>query len=301
MEYGLAIIQTPETANPARLASLAEEAGFDSIWIGEHPAIPVEYKTPYPLKADGKVPEYYHRMFDPFVSLAAAASVTSRLKLATGISLIAERHPLLLAKEVATLDVISGGRAILGIGAGYFREEAEIMGTEFGTRYTRMRETVEGMRRVWSGNAAEYHGKVIDFPAVRSEPKPVNGSVPIHIGGLGEKALRRVAAYADGWCPVSLFPAEQMGRDYERIKTLAAEQGRDPEGIEFSVFLGVTETTNIRAESEKWEMTGASRIVLSIGEAEGPMAYVSYRFDLLEPERVETTLRTLARRCGIGT
>jgi alkanesulfonate monooxygenase SsuD/methylene tetrahydromethanopterin reductase-like flavin-dependent oxidoreductase (luciferase family) len=163
-----------------------------------------------------------------------------------------------------------------------------------------MRETVEAMRIVWSGEPAEYHGKVIDFPAVRSEPRPVNGSVPVHIGGLGEKALRRVAAYADGWCPVSLFPAEQMGRDYERIKSLAQDQGRDPEGIQFSVFLGITETTDIRAESEKWEEAGASRIVLSIGEAEGPMAYVSYRFDLWAPGPVEGTLTRLAERAGIG-
>jgi probable F420-dependent oxidoreductase len=297
MKYGLAMIQTPDTADPATVGRLAEEAGFDSVWIGEHPAIPVEYKTPYPLTADGKVPEYYHRMFDPFVSLAAASAVTSRIKLATGISLIAERHPLLLAKEAATLDHISGGRAILGIGAGYFREEAEIMGTDFRTRYTRMRETVEAMRQVWTGDAAEYHGKVVDFPAVRSEPRPVNGSIPVHIGGLGENAMRRVAAYADGWCPVSLFSAEQMGRDYARIKEMAADNGRDGAAIEFSVFLGVRETTDVRAETEKWAAAGASRIVLSIGEAEGPMAYVSYRFDLWAPEAVEGTLTGLARRC----
>jgi len=297
MKYGLAIIQTPDTADPTTLGRLAEEAGFDSIWIGEHPAIPVEYKTPYPLTADGKVPEYYHRMFDPFVSLAAASAVTSRIKLATGICLIAEQHPLLLAKEAATLDYISGGRVILGIGAGYFREEAEIMGADFRTRYTRMRESVEAMRRVWSGEAVEYHGKVIDFPAVRSEPRPVNGTVPVHIGGLGEKALRRVAGYADGWCPVSLFPAEQMGRDYQRIRQMAAENGRDAEAIEFSIFLGVTEETDIRAETEKWEAAGASRIVLSIGEAEGPMAYVSYRFDLWAPEAIGHTLERLAGRC----
>lgn len=299
MRYGLAIIQTPDTADPATVGRLAEEAGFDSIWIGEHPAIPVEYKTPYPLTADGRVPEYYHRMFDPFVSLAAASAVTSRIKLATGICLIAERHPLLLAKEAATLDHISGGRAILGIGAGYFREEAEIMGAEFRTRYTRMRESVEAMRRVWSGRAAEYHGKVVDFPAIRSEPRPVNGTVPVHIGGLGEKALRRVAAYADGWCPVSLFPAEQMGRDYCRIKEMAAENGREGEAIEFSVFLGMTETTDIRAETEKWEAAGASRIVVSIGEAEGPMAYVSYRFDLYAPRAIAGTLDRLAQRCRL--
>jgi probable F420-dependent oxidoreductase len=297
MKYGLAMIQTPDTADPATVGRLAEEAGFDSVWIGEHPAIPVEYKTPYPLTADGKVPEYYHRMFDPFVSLAAASAVTSRIKLATGISLIAERHPLLLAKEAATLDHISGGRAILGIGAGYFREEAEIMGTDFRTRYTRMRETVEAMRQVWTGDAAEYHGKVVDFPAVRSEPRPVNGSIPVHIGGLGEKAMRRVAAYADGWCPVSLFSAEQMGRDYARIKEMAADNGRDGAAIEFSVFLGVRETTDVRAETEKWAAAGASRIVLSIGEAEGPMAYVSYRFDLWAPEAVAGTLDRLAGRC----
>jgi probable F420-dependent oxidoreductase len=300
MKFGLAIIQTPDIAGPATIAKLAEDAGFDSIWIGEHPAIPVEYTTPYPLKADGKVPEYYHLMLDPFVALAAASAVTSRIKLATGICLVAERHPLLLAKEAATLDHISGGRAVLGIGAGYFREEAEIMGTDFRTRYTRMRETVEAMRRVWSGEPAEYHGKVIDFPAVRSEPRPASGAVPVHIGGLGEKALRRVAAYGDGWCPVSLFPAGQMARDYARIKQLATDNGRDGDAIEFSVFLGVTDATDIRAETERWEAAGASRIVLSIGEAEGAMAYVSYRFDLWAQDRVEATVSELASRCGIA-
>jgi probable F420-dependent oxidoreductase len=300
VKYGLAIIQTPDVADPATVARLAETVGFDSIWIGEHPAIPVEYKTPYPLKADGRVPEYYHRMLDPFVSLAAASAVTSRIKLATGICLVAERHPLLLAKEAATLDHISGGRAVLGIGAGYFREEAEIMGTDFRTRYTRMRETVEAMRHVWSGEAAAFHGKVIDFAAVRSEPRPVNGAVPVHIGGLGEKAMRRGGAYADGWCPVSLFPAEQMGRDFARIMGMAAENGRDGTAIEFSVFLGVTEATDIRAEAERWEAAGASRLVLSIGEAEGPMAYVSYRFDLWSPDVAERTLTGLAERCGLA-
>lgn len=300
MRYGLAIIQTPDVTAPATIARLAEAAGFDSIWMGEHPAIPVEYTTPYPLKADGKVPEYYHRMLDPFVSLAAASAVTSRLKLATGICLVAERHPLLLAKEAATLDHISGGRAILGIGAGYFREEAEIMGTDFRTRYTRMRETVQAMRAVWSGEGAEYHGRVVDFPTVRSEPRPANGTVPVHLGGLGEKAIRRVASYADGWCPVSLFPAEQMGQDYARIKEMALENGRDNDAIEFSVFLGVTETTDITAEAERWEEAGASRIVLSIGEAEGPMAYVSYRFDLYSATEVEKTLTQLAAKCHLA-
>ncbi len=120
VNYGLAMIHTPETAHPGMLARKAEEIGFDSVWYGEHPVIPVEYKTPYPLTADGKVPPYYHRMGDPFILLAAASAVTSRIKLATGICLIAERNPLLLAKEVATLDHISEGRVILGIGAGLF-------------------------------------------------------------------------------------------------------------------------------------------------------------------------------------
>jgi alkanesulfonate monooxygenase SsuD/methylene tetrahydromethanopterin reductase-like flavin-dependent oxidoreductase (luciferase family) len=153
------------------------------------------------------------------------------------------------------------------------------------------------MRQVWTGDAAEYHGKVVDFPAVRSEPRPVNGSIPVHIGGLGENAMRRVAAYADGWCPVSLFSAEQMGRDYARIKEMAADNGRDGAAIEFSVFLGVRETTDVRAKTEKWAAAGASRIVLSIGEAEGPMAYVSYRFDLYTSAAVAGTLDRLAGRC----
>jgi len=299
MKYGLAVIYTPETADPATVAMKAEELGFDSVWYGEHPVIPVEYRTRYPLTADGRVPPYYHQMCDPLISLAAASSVTSRIKLATGICLIAERNPLLLAKEVATLDQISGGRVILGIGAGFFREEAEIMGTEFGTRYTRMRESVEAMREVWTKDASEYHGKVINFPAIRSEPKPARGTVPVHLGGLGEKALRRVAAYADGWCPVSLFPAEQMGRDYQRIRQMATDAGRDTEAIEFSVFLGVTEGTDIRSEAQRWAEAGATRLVLSLGEAEGPQAYVTYRFDRYAPGAVGETLERLAERCGM--
>jgi probable F420-dependent oxidoreductase len=297
MKYGLAVIYTPDTADPATVASKAEALGFDSVWYGEHPVIPVNYTTPYPLTGDGRVPPYYHRMCDPLISLAAASAVTSRIKLATGICLIAERNPLLLAKEVATLDHISSGRVILGIGAGYFREEAEVMGTDFRTRYTRMRESVEAMRKIWTEDEAEYRGKVIEFPAIRSEPKPA--SVPVHLGGLGERALRRVATYADGWCPVSLFPAEQMGRDFRRINDLAAENGRKGEAIEFSVFLGITETTDLSAEVERWREAGASRLVLSLGNAEGPMAYVSYRFDLWAPETVERTLEGLAKRCGL--
>jgi len=299
LKYGLAVIYTPDTADPAAVAGKAEELGFDSVWYGEHPVIPVEYKTPYPLTADGRVPPYYHQMCDPLISLAAASAVTSRITLATGICLIAERNPLLLAKEVATLDHLSGGRVILGIGAGYFREEAEIMGADFRTRYTRMRESVEAMREVWSKDAAEYHGKVIDFPAIRSEPKPVRGTVPVHIGGLGGKALRRVAAYADGWCPVSLFPPEQMGRDYGRLRQMLEDAGRDPDSVEFSVFLGVTKATDMREAAERWGEAGAERLVLSLGEVEGPQAYVTYRFDLYAPGVVERTMEGLAERCGL--
>ncbi len=140
---------------------------------------------------------------------------------------------------------------------------------------------------------------MIGFPAIRSEPKPVNGMVPVHLGGLGEKAMRRVAAYADGWCPVSLFPPEQMGRDYRRMKELAAENGRDAETIEFSIFLGVTEETDTKAESERWEEAGASRVVLSIGDSEGPMAYVTYRFDSYTPATIDETLQRLGKRCGL--
>lgn len=297
MKVGLSIIATPEAASPAVVARKAEEVGFESLWMGEHPVIPVHYQTRYPLSADGKVPHYYHRICDPFISLAAAVAVTSRIRLATGICLLAERNPLLVAKEVATLDHLSSGRVILGVGGGFFREEAEIMGTDFDRRYLRIRESVLAMREIWTKEEAEFHGRIIDFPPIRSEPKPVQKPwPPVHLGSVGEKAIRRVARWADGWCPVSFFPPEQMSQDVKRIRDLAREFGRDPASLEMSIFVGISEESPMVDIIRRWEEVGFDRVVLCLGAAEGPQAYVTYEFEKFTPGQVEATLERLAER-----
>jgi probable F420-dependent oxidoreductase len=291
------MVYTPDSADPATVAGKAEEVGFESIWLGEHPIIPVNYSTQYPLTADGKLPGYYHQICDPFIILAAAAAATKKIRLATGICLLAERNPLLLAKEVGTLDHISGGRVILGVGAGFFREEAEIMGADFSRRYLRLRESIQAMREIWTKDEAEFHGKVIDFPPIRCEPKPVQKPhPPVHLGGAGERVLKRVAKWADGWCPVAFVPPEQAGQDLKRLGTLAEEAGRDPSKIETSIFVGVTETSPVADIIKQWEDVGAHRVVLALGAVEGPLVYVNYSFDKFTPSQVEATLERLAEK-----
>ena len=159
MHVALHFFSTPYTAHPADVARKAEAVGFESIWMGEHPIIPVKIGTPYPFRADGQIPDFYSQIADPFIGLTSAAAVTTTLKLATGVCLVPEHNPLILAKQIATLDHYSGGRVILGVGAGWLREEAEAIGTNFSQRWLLLREGVEAMRELWTKDEAEYQGK----------------------------------------------------------------------------------------------------------------------------------------------
>ena len=170
MHVALHFFSTPYTAHPADVARKAEELGFESIWMGEHPAIPVNISTPYPFRDDGQIPDFYSQIADPFIGLAAAAAVTTQLKLATGVCLVPEHNPLILAKQVATLDHYSGGRVIFGVGAGWLREEAEALGTDFPRRWLLLREGVEAMRELWTKGEAEYQGKAVSFPPFDASP-----------------------------------------------------------------------------------------------------------------------------------
>jgi len=294
MKVGLDIINTSYTANPAAVARKVEEVGFESLWFGEHPFIPVSYATRYPATADGKIPPFYHQMCDPFVSLGAAAAVTKKIKLATGVCLVPERNPLFLAKEVATLDHICGGRLIFGVGAGWLREETEILGVNFSRRHLRLTECIQAMQEIWTKDEAEFHGKVIDFPPVRCEPKPVQKPYPpIHLGTRGENGLKRVARWADGWCPVCGRPSEEMRKEVKRLRALAEEAGRDPDKIEISIFAVVTETSPVAEIIKQWEDIGAHRVVLSL-VADEAQSYAAYRFDKFAPDRVEDTLEWMA-------
>ena len=164
MKVGVLTFPTNPPVDVAVLARRAEELGYNSLWVGEHPIMPVNSVSPFPGSPDGAIPESYSWFVDPFVALARASGVTSRMKLGMGICLIPERNPLILAKETATLDYYSGGRFIFGIGAGWNREETEIMGGDFPHRWTQTREAVEVIRELWTKDEAEYHGKYYDFP-----------------------------------------------------------------------------------------------------------------------------------------
>jgi probable F420-dependent oxidoreductase len=218
----------------AVLAQKAEELGFESIFVPEHPIMPVNVSSPFPQ--GGPIPESYSHMMDPFIALSRASAVTSKIMLGTGVCLIPERNPLVLAKVVASLDHFSNGRVLLGIGAGWAKEETELMGGDFAHRWTQTREAVLAMKELWTKDEAEFHGKYYDFPPVLSYPKPVQKpNPPVILGGMARNVLRRVAEYGDGWIPNRVTPEEiKAGR--ATLDELAATAGRDPKSIEITVF-----------------------------------------------------------------
>jgi probable F420-dependent oxidoreductase len=271
MNIGVLVILTEQTGEPGEIAHEGETLGFESFWVGEHLFIPVHTSTHYPRSADGKVPEFYAHFADPFVALSAAARATSRIRLATGICLLPERNVIATAKAVATLDMYSQGRLILGVGAGWLVEEAEIMGVQFKRRWQHLRESVEALRELWTKDEASYEGEFIKFPPVRLFPKPVQKpGPPIVLGAHDPKyAIKRVARFGDGWCPANLTP-EQARETLPQIKRLAQEAGRDPDSLEFSVFLlgqdGGPDIDTIK----RYQEAGVSRlVVLSWAAASG--------------------------------
>ena len=178
MNIGIAMFVTQSSIDIAELAQACEAHGFESLWVPEHPAIPAGPKTPWPGSPDGVIPQMYYECVDPFVALGRASAVTSTLKLGTGICLVPERNPILLAKEIATLDYLSNGRFLFGIGTGWLREETELFGIEFSQRIGYTRESIEAMKELWTKETGEYHGRHIDFPPIYSSPKPVQQPHP---------------------------------------------------------------------------------------------------------------------------
>jgi probable F420-dependent oxidoreductase len=224
VRYGAAIFLTDYSADPGTVARMVEERGFESLFLPEHTHIPTSRKTPYP--GGGELPKPYSHTLDPFVALAAAAAVTERILLATGICLIIQRDPIITAKEVASLDQISGGRFLFGVGAGWNLEEMENHGTDPKRRFSLMRERVEAMKAIWTQDEPSYHGRHVRFDPIWSWPKPVQKPhPPILVGGNAEKVLDRVVAFGDEWMP------NRVNRLRQRIAELqrrAEEAGREP-------------------------------------------------------------------------
>jgi len=238
MKIGVSVPLTAQSGNPGEIAAEAEKLGFESFWMVEHMAVPVTYKTVYPRSSDGKVPDMYAKLVDPFIALALAAQATSRIMLGTGICLLPQHNVIEMAKVTASIDLYSKGRLILGVGAGWFAEEAELLGVDFKRRWQHLRESVEALRVMWTADEASYNGEIVKFPPIRIEPKPVQKGGPrIILGAHDPKyALKRVARYADGWMPGGLSPAKAR-ECIPEIRKLARDYGRNPDAIEFSVFL----------------------------------------------------------------
>ena len=173
MKIGALVFLTDQSGNPGAIAREAENLGFESFFVAEHMVVPTTYTTHYPRSRDGKVPEFYARLIDPFVALAIAADATSRIKIGTAICLLPQRDVIETAKVTASIDLYSKGRLILGVGAGWFREEAEVMGVNFARRWQHLRESVEALRKLWSGDDVSYAGEFVKFPPVKLGPKPV--------------------------------------------------------------------------------------------------------------------------------
>lgn len=263
MKIGVLAFLTEHSGNPGAIAREAENLGFESFWVAEHMVMPSHYTVHYPRSADGKVPEFYAHLIDPFIALAIAAQSTSHIRIGTAICLLPERNVIETAKAAACVDFYSGGRLSFGIGAGWFPEEARIMGVDFARRWRHLRESVEALRLLWSQDDVSYQGEIVKFPAVRLYPRPVQKpGPPILLGAHDPKyALRRVARYADGWFPGGLS-IEKAAECIPQIRKMAREEyGRDPDKLEFSVLLmsaGDGPSTDLM---KRYAETGVTRLI----------------------------------------
>ncbi|MFF5992814.1 LLM class F420-dependent oxidoreductase [Prauserella flavalba] len=221
MKFGVSTFLTDEGIRPDVLGRALEDRGFDSLFVTEHSHIPASRESPYP--GGGELPRIYYRTLDPFVALAGAATVTTNLLLGTGVALLPQRDVLHTANEVASLDLLSGGRFVFGVGVGWNREEMRNHGTDPRTRGRLMDEQLQALKALWTRERAEFHGEFVDFDPVYAWPKPVQRPhPPIYIGGESPAALARLVAYGDGWLP----RAETTPEEIRRVRKWLAEQGR---------------------------------------------------------------------------
>ena len=262
MLFGVGMFATDYAIRPDDLAREIEARGFESLWLPEHTHIPASRRSPYP--GGGDLPKEYWHTYDPFVALMAAASVTKNLRVATGICLIIERDPIVTAKEVASLDALSGGRFIFGIGGGWNAEEMENHGTDFKKRWRVLRERVLAMKEIWTKEEAEFHGEFVNFDPVWSYPKPAQKPhPPILMGGDGPKTFDRVIEFCDGWMPIG-YRSEGLVEKISALRQRAEQAGRDPKSISVTIFGAKPE----REAIEQFEGAGVERVILMIPAAD---------------------------------
>ena len=265
MFFGISMFATDYSIRPDDLARLLEERGFESMWVPEHTHIPASRRTPWPGGPD--LPEQYWHTYDPFVALTAAATVTNTIKLGTGICLMIERDPITTAKEIASLDLISNGRFIFGIGGGWNSEEMEDHGTDFRTRWRLLRENILAMKQIWTAGEAEFHGEYVNFDKMWAYPKPLQKPhPPILMGGDGPTTFDRVVEYCDGWMPIGSRNSggPSLSEKIVLLKRQASEAGRDPESLDITSF-------GVRPDPElvtRLEESGVNRIIFTLPSEE---------------------------------
>lgn len=254
---GVMAFATRTTMPLPRLAERVEALGFESLFLPEHPVIPERFDSPYP--GGGPLPDEYRMMVDPYVGLAAAAGATRRIRLGTSISLVLERRPLLAAKAIATLDRVSHGRVVLGVGSGWLREEGDVFNVDWERRGTQMREFMAAMKACWADGVASFDGRYVRFPEVIVEPKPVQRPhPPILVAGELALAAKRAAEWGDGWMPRYLWSTPEMVADgRRRMEEAWRERGRNPAAIDVTLF----GCRRDRDEIARWGDAGVTRIL----------------------------------------
>ncbi len=254
---------TDYAIDPAELAKEVEDRGFDSLWFPEHSHIPTKRESPYP--GGGDLPRMYIHTYDPFVALTAAAAATSTLKLATGICLVIQRDPIHTAKEVASLDRLSNGRFLFGVGAGWNREEMADHGTNPKVRMRVLAENVKAMKELWTKDEAEFHGEYVDFDSSWAWPKPTQQPhPPVIVGGMGPGVEDRILDFGDEWLPqnVDIRNADDFAQRAETLQSRAIDAGRDR--IPMSLFGAATDEKSLRA----YEQIGLDRVIFGVSSAD---------------------------------
>jgi probable F420-dependent oxidoreductase len=271
MRIGAAMFLTEYSMGAGELARELEARGFESVWAPEHSHIPAARRSPFP--SGGELPRQYCEVMDPFVTLSVAAAATKRIKLGTGVCLVVQRDPIQTAKLVASLDQVSGGRFLFGVGGGWNAEEMADHGTAFAGRFKLMRERIAAMQAIWTEERPEYHGELVDFPAMMAWPKPLQKPYPpVIVGGAFPHAARRALRYGDGWIPHLRRPQYEDVTDFlPQFRRMAAEAGRDPAAVPVTVWGVPPDLDRLRRYRDQGVARGVVQLAAAASDSTLPL------------------------------